>query len=80
MVHAYLLTDLSKPIATYDTVYQYAKLEAAARKNTLLSKDLKNIAVSVYINLRRRKHESKVYSHLHRNHLQFRRITQPELI
>lgn len=78
MVQAYLLTDLDHPIASYDSVYQYAKLEKAARKNTALSQDLKNIAVSVYINLRHRKHHSKVYSHLHRNHIQFKRVITPE--
>lgn len=74
MVQAFLLSNLEKPIATYDTVYQYAKLESVARKDTSLSKELKAIAASVYINLRHSKHHSKVYSHLHRNHLQFRRV------
>jgi hypothetical protein len=73
MVQAYLLTDLEKPIASYNTVYQYAKLESEARKNTALSTQLKAISAAVYINLRHAKHQSKVYSHLHRNHIQFRR-------
>jgi hypothetical protein len=74
MVQAYLLTDLQSPIATYNTVYEYSKLEMEARKNTSLSKNIKAISAAVYINLRHSKHEGKVYSHLFRNHLQFRRV------
>ncbi len=74
MVHAYLLTDLNKPIATYKSVYEYAKLEKEARRETKLSPHLKAISAAVYINLRHSKHEGKVYSHLFRNHLQFKRV------
>jgi hypothetical protein len=73
MVEIFLAGSYNEPIARFNSVYAYAKLEAISRKGTIMAQSIKAISSSAYVHLANIKNDRKTYSHYFKNYIQIRR-------
>jgi hypothetical protein len=75
MIQVFLASEPEKVIATFSSIYQYAKQEKAARDeaNSTMVRTQKSIATAAYICLNSKKYGAKTYSVLYKDYIGLKR-------